>query len=62
MINSSFVTEFLLVIDGFAIQLNEIFPILKEKNVLNSIIPNSLTSYQASNYIIEKLRTISSFP
>lgn len=29
MINSSFVTELLLVIDVFAIQLNEILPILK---------------------------------
>ena len=31
MINSSFVTEFLLVIDVFAIQLHEILPILKGK-------------------------------
>ena len=31
MINSSFVTEFLLVIDVFALQLNEILPIWKGK-------------------------------
>lgn len=58
MINSSFVAEFLLVIDVFAIQLNEILPILKEKKV-NSIILSSLASYNAPNYIIEKLRTFS---
>lgn len=58
MINSSFVAEFLLVIDVFAIQLNEILPILKEKKV-NSIILGSLASYNAPNYIIEKLRTFS---
>lgn len=34
MINSSFVAEFLLVIDVFAIQLNEILPILKEKKLI----------------------------
>lgn len=58
MINSSFVAKFLLVIDVFAIQLNEILPILKEKKV-NSIILSSLASYNAPNYIIEKLRTFS---
>ena len=58
MINSSFVAEFLLVSDVFAIQLNEILPILKEKKV-NSIILSSLASYNAPNYIIEKLRTFS---
>ena len=58
MINSSFVAEFLLVIDVFAIQLNEILPILREKKV-NSIILSSLASYNAPNYIIEKLRTFS---
>ena len=58
MINSSFVAKFLLVIDVFAIQLNEILPILKEKKV-NSIILSSLASYKAPNYIIEKLRTFS---
>lgn len=60
MINSSFVTELLLVIDVFAIQLNEILPILKGgKKKVNSIILNSLASYNAPNYIIEKLRTFS---
>lgn len=60
MINSSFVTEFLLVIDVFALQLNEILPIWKgRKKKVNSIILNSLASYNAPNYIIEKLGTFS---
>ena len=61
MINSSFVTEFLLVIDVFALQLNEILPIWKgkKKKKVNSIILNSLASYNAPNYIIEKLGTFS---